>query len=59
VVILLLGAFTLAVIVRRRRVTGIVDESSPLSADEQTRLDALLKKTPSTSDNNKTKEPKA
>lgn len=59
VLVLLLGAFTLAMIVRRRRASGALDENAPLSADEQARLNALLKKAPSVSDTNKTKEPKA
>ena len=43
IVMLLLGAVILAGIVRRRRLAGNTAETSPLSSQEQARLDALLK----------------
>lgn len=45
IIILLLGAVILAWIVRRRRLAGNTAETSPLSTEEQARLDALLNDT--------------
>lgn len=58
IILLLLGVFTLAMIVRRRRTASDSGNESPLSVDEQARLDTLLNKTSSNSNSNN-QEPKA
>jgi cytochrome c-type biogenesis protein CcmH len=57
IVLLLLGAGILTSIIRRRRLANNEVADLPLSADEQARLQALLKKSPSVTNNNE--EPKA
>lgn len=57
IVLLLLGAGILTAIIRRRRLANNEVADLPLSADEQARLQALLKKSPSVTNNNE--EPKA
>jgi cytochrome c-type biogenesis protein CcmH len=57
IVILLTGAGILAFIIRRRRLATTDAGPSPLSVDEQSRLNELLKHSSPTSDNNNPKEP--